>query len=114
MAEETWRDQTVSRMKREDTIYDELEKYKRIRTRIIEEKEKLELELNKLEDQINQEKVGTDYYHELLKEIREINGRIIDLNSAYKMAAGKIQDLENKKKAKNRSIAKRYMDEEER
>ena len=113
MADETWREETVSRMKREDTIYDKLYKYNRICNRIIEERKEIEIELSKLEDQINQEQVGTDEYYQLLKKIQRRNGRIIDLNNTYEMIVGKTQDLQNKKKAKNRAIAKRFRDEEE-
>ena len=100
MADETWREETVSRMKREDTIYDKLDKYNRICNRIIEERKEIEIELSKLEDQINQEQVGTDEYYQLLKKIQRRNGRIIDLNNTYEMIVGKTQDLQNKKKAK--------------
>lgn len=113
MAEETWRESAIKSMKREDTIYDELEKYKRIHMKIMEERENLELELNKLEDQINQEKVGTDYYHELLEEIRKINGRILDINDINKAATGKIIDIENKIKSNNKKIINRYKNDSE-
>ena len=80
--------------------------------RITNEIEKNKLELEKLEDQISQEKVGTDYYQELLDEIRKINGRILDLNDGYKIAMGRIQDIENKIRSNNKKITNKYNNEE--
>ena len=112
MAEETWRESAVKSMKRDDTIYDNLSNNRRMLMRITNEIEKNKLELEKLEDQISQEKVGTDYYQELLNEIRKINGRILDLNDGYKIAMGRIQDIENKIRSNNKKITNKYNNEE--
>ena len=112
MAEETWRESAVKSMKRDDTIYDSLSNNRRMLMRITNEIEKNKLELEKLEDQISQEKVGTDYYQELLDEIRKINGRILDLNDGYTIAMGRIQDIENKIRSNNKKITNKYNNEE--